>query len=41
MALAASGRGQIHDSVPIEPGEHEIAASVQATFELEPVRPAE
>lgn len=24
-----------HDSVPIEPGEHEIAASVQATFALE------
>lgn len=35
MRLAASsGRGQIHDSIPVEPGEHEIAASIQATFEL-------
>jgi uncharacterized protein YggE len=24
-----------HDPIPVEPGEHEIAASVQATFALE------
>lgn len=34
--LAAASRGApVHDSIPIEPGEHEIAASIQATFALE------
>jgi uncharacterized protein YggE len=34
MARSAGG-GQHHDSIPVEPGEHEVAASIQATFALE------
>lgn len=35
MRLAALRGMPAHDPIPVEPGEHEIAASVQATFALE------
>lgn len=35
-AVALHSRGApAHDTIPVEPGEHEIAASIQATFALE------
>jgi uncharacterized protein len=35
VRMALSAGGQRHDSIPVEPGEHEVAASIQATFELD------
>lgn len=35
VALQSASRGPRHEPIPIEPGEHEIAASIQATFALE------
>jgi hypothetical protein len=34
-----AARASIHESIPVEPGEHEVAASIHATFELEPGAP--